>query len=201
MVLELAYGLDLGSVTWVMGDPGSLPENRMGLRMEPTTATSDEDQFAQLLKGEVDAVIVTTGPRYWSLFGPDRVDDALQKLPGLRRLIADPQTMADAYRRTRLYPISDLAVFKPVMAARYALAGPKLVRAFSEANALASDYRRPEEQQLAEREIGLLGDDPHQYGMAPDARRNLAAFLDFLYRLGAIKASLPPEELLDPSVR
>jgi 4,5-dihydroxyphthalate decarboxylase len=201
MVLELVFDLDLRSVTWVMGDPASLPENRMGLRMERASASTDEEQFAQLLRGDLDAVMVTTGPRYWSLFGPDGVDGALAKTPGLRRLITDPTVMAGAYRRTRLYPISDLAVFKPAVAARAALAGRKLVRAFSEANALAAEYRPPEEQKLAEREIELLGDDPHQYGMTPDARKNLAAFLDFLYRLGAIKANLPPEELLEPSVR
>lgn len=200
MMLELAYGLDLREVTWAMGDPASLPENRMGLQLQ-RGADTDEENFRQLLSGELDAVMITGGPRYWSLFGPDRIDEAVGRYPGMRVLVNDPQTIADTYRRTGLYPITDLAVVKPSVLRRAPDLAPKLVHAFSEANALAPDYRPPDEQRLAEREIALLGEDPHQYGLGPGARANLAAFLDFLYRLGALSDRLPPEELFDSSVR
>jgi 4,5-dihydroxyphthalate decarboxylase len=200
MMYELGYGLDLRSVTWVMGDPTSLPENRMGLKLEPGART-DEENFRQLLAGELDAVMLTGDPRYWSLFGPDRIDRAIEKYPGLRPLITDPEVVADVYRRTKLYPISDLVTIKPDVAQRMPEAPRQLLQAFGQANGFAKDYRPAEEQQLAEREIALLGEDPHVYGLTPDARTNLAAFLDFLYRMGAIGKPVPPEELFEPSVR
>ena len=200
MMYELAYGLDLRSVTWAMGDPSSLPENRMGLKLEPG-ARDDEEEFQQLLAGELDAVMLTSDPRYWSLFGPDRIDQAVAKYQGLRPLMTDPEVVADAYRRTKLYPISDLVTIKSDVAQRMPEAPRQLMQAFSQANGFAKDYRPSEEQELAEREIALLGEDPHVYGLTPNARTNLAAFLDFLYRLGAIAKSLPPEELFEPSVR
>ncbi len=200
MVLEQGYGLDINTVTWAMGDPASLPENRMGLKLEPG-ANTDEENFRQLLAGELDAVMVTGDPRYWSLFGPDRIDAAIAKYPGLRTLITDPEVIADVYRRTKLYPISDLVTIKPEVVQRMPEAPRQLLHAFSQANSFAADYRPPAEQQLAEREIALLGEDPHVYGLAPDARKNLAAFLDFFYRMGAISKPLAPEELFEPSVR
>ena len=66
---------------------------------------------------------------------------------------------------------------------------------FSKANAMASQYRPPEEQEMAEREIRMLGEDPHQYGLTATNRANLAALLDFFYRLGALERVLEPEEL------
>ncbi len=200
MMLELGYGLDLSTVTWAMGDPASLPENRMRLKLEPGART-DEEHFRQLLDGQLDAVMLTGDPRYWSLFGPDRIDRAIAKYPGLRTLITDPEVIAEVYRRTRLYPISDLVTIKPEVVQRAPEAPRQVLHALSQANSLAADYRPAEEQQLAEREIKLLGDDPHVYGLSPDARTNLAAFLDFLYRMGAIGKPLPPEELFEPSVR
>jgi hypothetical protein len=145
--------------------------------------------------------MLTGEPRYWSLFGPDRIDRAIEKYPGLRPLITDPEVVADVYRRTKLYPISDLVTIKPDVAQRMPEAPRQLLQAFGQANGFAKDYRPPEEQQLAEREIALLGEDPHVFGLTPDARTNLAAFLDFLYRMGAIGKPVPPEELFEPSVR
>ena len=34
---------------------------------------SDDDNYELLLKGELDAVMQTTGPRYFSMFGPDHI--------------------------------------------------------------------------------------------------------------------------------
>ena len=43
--------------------------------------------------------------------------------------------------------------------------------------------------------VVCAGEDPHQYGLTPYNRANLAALLDFLYRLGSLERVLEPEEL------
>lgn len=197
MMLEQAYGLPLAEVDWRLGD-GTLPVNRMGLKLS-TGPDTDAEIFAQLRSGEIDAAIVTLSPRYWSLFGPDRFDHRTAAPGDIRPLLNAPATIADAYRRTGLYPITDLMVVSPQLAQNQPHVLPKLVTAFAEANALASDYRSPEENQLAQREIELLGEDPHQYGLTPKNRKNIAAFIDFLYRLGALERPLAPEQLFAPS--
>lgn len=195
MMLELGYGVDLERIQWHLGDPAAVAVNRMGLDLHPGPST-DAEAVGQLAAGELDALIVTTGPRYWSFFGPDHVDPAVRSQ--VRPLVADPETIAATYRRTRVYPITDVAVAKPLVRDWDSALPRRLVEAFSEANALASEYRDDQEEALARREIELLGADPHQYMLGPDQRRSLAAFIDFLYRIGAIAAPLEPEALFLP---
>jgi len=147
-----------------------------------------------VLAGELDAVEVTTGSRHHSLLGGDVVDESIRPFPNLRPLITDPSVMADAYRRTGLYPITDLATVSPRVAAHPTLARD-LVGAFSRSNAMASRYRSAEEQRLAEREAELLGDDPHEYGLGANPRANVAAFIETLFRLGAVPRAPQLEEL------
>ncbi|HZT06740.1 MAG TPA: ABC transporter substrate-binding protein [Chloroflexota bacterium] len=198
MVLDHAYGIDLMSIDWFMGDPASLPANAMGLRLHDGP-TSEEAEFAMLLRGDVDAVIETTGPRYHSLFGADSIDQLLARYPGTRPLIEDPGVIAETYRRTGLYPISDLATVDPDVARAHPEIPGQVVEAFSQANRRAAAYRPADEQALAEREIELLGEDPHVYGLSDTARANIAAFIDFLHRLGAFERPVPPEDLFHPS--
>lgn len=192
MMLEQAYGLDLRDIEWRMGD-GMLPANRMGLNLGPGPAT-DAEGFERLVRGELDALVVTGGARYWSLFGGDKIDEDIRSRP-VRPLIADPATIADAYRRTGLYPITDLAVVREGLEASHPDVPARMIEAFSQANAMASHYRGADEEALVQREIGLLGEDPHLYGLSSNPRRNLEAFIDFLYRLGAIERYVEPEAL------
>jgi 4,5-dihydroxyphthalate decarboxylase len=194
MMLEQVYGLPLAQIHWRMGDPKSLPVDRMGLNraMGPK---DDDDAISWLLRGDMDAMITTSGPRYWSLLGGDRIDEITAAHPDLRPLLDDPQTIADAYRRTRLYPITDIVVLRPGLAREHPELPARLVQAFSEANQLASEYRSAEESALAKREIDLLGEDPHQYTLGDNARHNLTTWIDFLYRLGAIERSFDPAEM------
>jgi hypothetical protein len=197
MMLEQAYGLPLTEVDWYLGDPSTLVTNRMGLRLSQgprgVQATLDS-----LRSREYDAILVTLRPRFWSLFGPDVIHLTGLDYQEFRPLIADPRTIADAYQRTGLYPVSDLLVVAPeLITDRPDLPG-KLVGLFSEANRLARDYMTPEEIVLADREIELLGRDPHQYGLSEDLRHNLASFMDFEYRLGALDRVVDPEELFAP---
>jgi hypothetical protein len=123
------------------------------------------------------------------------VDQEIAKYDELRPLIVDPDVIADTYRRTGLYPITDLVVTLPGLTERQPALPARLLRAFSEANALAPKYRDAEEERLAQREIELLGGDPHQYGLTPAARRSLAALIDLFHRLGAIDQAPSPEAL------
>lgn len=212
MMLEQAYGVPLVDIEWRMGDPESLRRlsmpgrsgplpNRMGLRLG-TGGPDPEANVELLLQGDLDAVIVTGGPRYRSMFGGgDQIDRLLAAHPGIRPLIDDPLVIADAYRRTGLYLISDLVVLRPLAVAQDPDLPVKLFNAFSEANALASEYRSTEEEALARREIELVGEDPHRYGLGANQRHNLSVFIDFLYRLGAFDTRIDPEDLFIPSTR
>ena len=200
MLLEQGYGVALDQVRWRLGNPQGLPNNRMGLDLKPGVRT-DEANFDLLVKGELDAVIVIRGPRYWSLFGLDQIDKTLANYPGIRPLITDPAVIADTYRRTGLYPITDMVVVTSDLVAQDPELPVRLVQAFSQANSLAHRYRSSSEEALAREEIQLLGEDPHRYGLEANQHHNLAVFIDFLYRLGAIERSLGPEELFVPSVR
>jgi hypothetical protein len=130
----------------------------------------------------------------------DKGDEVTGPFPDLRPLVSDPSLIAETYRRSGLYPITDVTVMKADLARDHADLPAKIVDAFSQANALASNYRSAEEQALAEREVALLGEDPHLYGMTPLARKNLAVLLDLFYRLGSIERQMEPEELFVPSV-
>jgi 4,5-dihydroxyphthalate decarboxylase len=194
MMLDQGYGIAPTDVEWVVRSADGLPANRLGVRFT-FGPDSYDGIFAMLQRGEVDAVTVTAGPRYWSLFGPDGVDREIAKYGGLRPLITGPELIAETYRRTGLYPITDLVALRPGLAEQHPELPAKLVAAYAEANALARKYRDAAEQRLAEREIELLGEDPHEYGLTPKARASLAALIDLFYRLGAIESASDPEAL------
>lgn len=198
LMLEQAYGVPLTEIAWTMREPEALPVNRMGLRITRGPATNAEC-FDLLLRGELDAVIVGGGPRYRSLFGPDGVDEAIQGYPSLRPLITDPATIADAYRRTGLYPITDLVVLSTRLIHQHPDLSARVLAALSAANRLAPRYRPAEEERLAQREVELLGKDPHQYGDGENLRRNLTALIDFFYRTGSIERPPSLDQLLLPS--
>jgi len=198
MVLEKVFDIDLKSIDWRMGDKDSLPVNRMGLTMNGGP-DSDDDNYELLLKGELDAVMQTTGPRYFSMFGPDHIDRDMALHPGTRPLITDPKIMADAYKRTRLYPISDVVSLRPELAAAHPELPSQLVDAFSQANARTSQYETDAEKELSRRELELLGSNPHVYGLGEHERANVAAFINFLYQMGAIESAVAPEDIFYPS--
>lgn len=200
LMLERGYDVRLADIIWHCGDPGKLTDNRLGLTLKPGAET-DEENFKLLLGGKLDAAVVTTGPRYWSLFGGAREDEALARFPGLRPLIHEPATIAQVYRRTGLYPITDTGVVSANLLKRDAGLPRKLVEAFSRANDLAAKYRSREEEQLARRELELLGEDPHRYGLGENQRKNIAAFLDLLARMGALPEHIEPGRLFVPSTR
>lgn len=194
MMLEQAYEVPLNQVHWRMGDPASLPVDRMGLSRQKGPKDDDE-AIGWLLRGDLDAVITTSGPRYWSLFGGDRIDDMAAAHPQVQPLIDDPDVIADAYRRTGLYPITDVVVIRPGLAQQHPKLPAELVGAFSEANELAARYREADEEKLARREAELLGVDPHQYALGDEQRHNLTTWIDFLYRLGALERAFDPADM------
>jgi 4,5-dihydroxyphthalate decarboxylase len=197
MMLELAYEVPVTEIEWFMGDPASLPTNRMGLRLH-RGPDSVEGTLDALRKGEADAIMVTLRPRHWSLFGPDIVHLTHADYSEMRPLVADPQDIAQQFRKTGLYPISDLMVVSAETAASHPQLPRQLVEIFAEANGLAPEYMDEEERALVDREVKLLGRDAHQYGFTADARHNLAAFLDYLYRMGSFDQRLEPEDLFIP---
>jgi hypothetical protein len=166
----------------------------MGLRVERGPAT-DWENVGLLMRGEIDAFISNLEGRYWSLFGPDLLDHEISLPAGVRPLVADPTIIAGTYRRTGLYPITDVVVVRPDLLSEHPDLPTALMRAFSDANALASGYRSGIEDHLARLEIEMLGDDPHVCGLTDNAYRNLETFIDLLYRLGGLDRRLPPEEL------
>jgi len=194
MMLEAAYDVPLGDLILCMRDPTKLPNNRMGLDLRQGPAT-EEEGFQLLLKGGIDAFMLISGPRYFSMFGHDQVDAAVAAHPGVRVLINDPSVIASAYRKTQLYPISDLVVLGKKVVAADPEAPGKVLTALREANKRASIYRDAAEEKLAREEIRLLGTDPHSYELGDEQRKNIAAYTEFFHRMGAIDAYVEPEEL------
>ncbi|MPZ14810.1 MAG: hypothetical protein GEU73_10390 [Chloroflexi bacterium] len=200
MMLEQGYEIPLTEVDWRLGDPASLPTNRMGLRLS-RGPDSVAGTFEALRSGDLDAIIVTLRPRHWSLFGPDLLHFGRGDVSDMRPLIADPHAIADIYRRTGLYPITDLAVVTPDLVQRHPELPAGLVEALSEANTLAAEYMGAEEAALARQEVNLLGEDPHRHGLGSNARHNVATFVDFLYRLGAFDRPVESEQLFVPGIQ
>ena len=194
MMLEQAYGVPLNQVEWRMGRPDVPAANPMGLR-RAQGPRNDDEAIAWLLRGDLDAVITTSGPRYFSLFGRDRIDDIVRAHPEIRPLIEDPQVIAAAYRRTQLYPITDVVVMRPEVTTQHPDLPGRLVEVFSEGNRLASNYRDADEEALAQREVELLGADPHRYELGAEQRHNLQTWIDFLHRLGSLERSFESSEL------
>jgi hypothetical protein len=198
LMLEQAFDVPLADIEWHSGEPEGLVHNPMGLTIKRGPRGVGEN-IERLLRREVDAVIVTAGPRYWSLFGGRNLDQVLAERSDLRSLIGAPEMIAATYKRTGLYPITDLAVVSAHLPRLYPELSPRLVEVLSEANDLASRYRGSQEESLAQREIEILGEDPHRYGLTDSARRNVGALLDLLTRLGVLGRVMEPEELFVPS--
>ena len=197
MMLEQAYGVDLTSIELHV-EEGRFPLNRMGLNMQPSPESNDV-ALEQLLTGELDAVILTTGPRYRSLFGGDGLEGVVAAHPGIRTLVTDPESIVDAYRRSGLYPISDLVVLRKELVEGSPDVPAQLVDAFSQANALAHRHRDADEQAMADRELAMLGEDPYRYELGTDQHLNIQTYTDFFYRMGAIERSVDAESLFVPS--
>jgi 4,5-dihydroxyphthalate decarboxylase len=200
MMLEQGYGVPLAEISWRTGSPQSLARSRIKLDYAGGPAT-DRENLELLMRGELDAVISNLEGRYWSLFGPDILDHEVSLPTGVRPLVADPTVIAETYRRTGLYPITDVVVVRPELIDTHPEIVPALMRAFTEANALATDYRSGIEEHLARMELELLGEDPHVPGYAANARKNLEVFIDLLYRLGGIERPIPPDDLFVPGTR
>jgi 4,5-dihydroxyphthalate decarboxylase len=197
MVLEEAWGLPIQEVEWLLGDPTAVERNPLGLRLGRGPKEGD-GKWQLLVDGQIDALMETTGGRYESLYGPDRVTRACARYH-LRPLIADDRVIVDAALRSGLYPATDVVVVRRELVDERPDLPAQLLAAFSEANALASEYRDAESEAHARREIELQGRDPHTYGLDVDVRRNLAAHIRFLHRIGAVDAYVEPEELFIPS--
>lgn len=200
LMLEQAYSVRLADIEWHTSDPHSLVHNRMGLTLKRGPQT-DGENLDRLLRREVDAVIVRTGPRYWSMFGGNKLDQTLAGRSGLRSLIGDPEMIAATYKGTGLYPITDIGVVSAGIQRLDPELPSRLVDAFSHANDMASRYRSEEEEALARREIELLGENPHHYGLQENPTRTLRLLLELLARLGALERVVEPEELFVPCTR
>lgn len=200
LLLERAYRVCLTDIEWHSGNPDPLVNNRMGLTLKRGPREVGEN-LDRLLRGELDAVILTTGPRYWSMFGGDKLDQLLADRSGLRPLVSEPDMIAATYKRTGLYPITDIAVVSADIPRLHPELPAQLVELFSQSNDLAPRYRSSKEEALARREVELLGEDPHRYGLGENPRRNLAALLDLFARLGALERAIAPAELFVPSTR
>ncbi len=198
LMLEQAFDVSLTDTEWHSGEPEGLVNNPLGLNIKRGSRVVSEN-LERLVKGELDAVIVTAGPRYWSMFGGHNLEQVLAGHSSLRSLINEPEIIAETYKRTGLYPITDLGVVSASLARLHPELPPRLVEVFSEANDLASRYRPSEEESLARREIELLGEIPHRYGLTDNVRRNVKALLVFLTRLGVMGRVFEPEELFVPS--
>jgi 4,5-dihydroxyphthalate decarboxylase len=198
MMLEQGYSVPLDRIHWHSGNPSDPPRDRLGLDVTRGPA-SDQENLALLMAGELDAMISNLEGRYWSMFGPDILDHEVPLPAGVRPLISNADTIADTYRRTGLYPITDVVVVRPELLAEYPDLPARLLQAFNDADQLAVDYRSGIEEHFAQLELALLGDNPHVHALTANARHNLTVFIDLLDRLGGIDRSIAVDDLFASS--
>lgn len=201
-ILAEHYGLDLGSVDWVIGGletPGNLERSPLARPLAWTTRPAPEGKtLAELLAaGEIDAVISPNPP---SCFG--------RKGAPVTRLFADPGAEERAFfARTGQFPVMHVLGLRKSLAEAHPELPVALFEAFAAAKSgaqaalLRGNYLRaslPWITEAARRTRALMGPNPWSYGFAAN-RGEIAAMIRYAEADGLIGPGHAPEELFHPA--
>jgi 4,5-dihydroxyphthalate decarboxylase len=197
-ILVEDHGVSPSDIIWMRGgieEPGR-PE-KINLTLPPeiriVDAPADKALNTLLEAGEIDGFI---GPRAPSCF--DR------RHPHVARLFPDPDTAADYYRRTGIFPIMHLLGVRRTLAEEHPWLPGAILKAFEQSKrlslAMLSDTAATKvtlpfvEEQLAAARA-LMGDDFWPYGLTEINRKVLAAFCSHHHAQGLSQRHVAIEEL------
>jgi 4,5-dihydroxyphthalate decarboxylase len=190
-ILEHEYGVPHRSVEWFAELDEDIdfaaPE---GLKL--TRLPHDRSVETMLEAGELDAVI------HSSLIKP-----FLRKHPHVARLFPNyKQEEVAYYRRTGIFPIMHVVGIKQEVVERHPWVPINMFHAFNEAKAIAMKrLENPRIVPLAwyreawEEQEELMGEDPWEYGLTPQNRKNLETLAGYSHEQGLIRRRIPLEEL------
>jgi 4,5-dihydroxyphthalate decarboxylase len=186
-ILQNAYGVDLGKVTWVtfegshvgeFQDPGNAVRAPEGKKMND-----------MLIAGEIDATI-----------GPDHVD-AREVKP----LFPDASAAeAEWFNKTGIYPVNHIVVVKSEIASSQPWVLGELFAAFRASKERYLDRLGSGGPSCADDERnlklkGIVGGDPLPYGMAAN-RKAIEMLAKYCFEQKMLPKLYTTEELFDPSV-
>ncbi|MBX5489545.1 MAG: ABC transporter substrate-binding protein [Chloroflexi bacterium] len=191
-LLQHEYGVRPEEIHWVRGSTEkidfTLPP---GVRVDD--APPGSDLSAMLEAGEIDA-----------LAAPEKPASFLAGSPRVRRLFPNfAEVEADYYRRTGHFPIMHLVVLQRALYEAERTLPRRLYAAFEAAKQRAYEGLLRSgilltslafQTAYAERERGLLGDDPFAYGLAR-ARATVEVLAQYVYEQGLAPRRVALEEL------
>jgi 4,5-dihydroxyphthalate decarboxylase len=190
-MLEEHYGVPHKSIEWFAEldeDVPFTPPEGLVLHRLPDTKSVE----TMLAEGEIDA-----------LLHPDIIDPVLNKDPRVGRLFPDYKAEElSYYRQTGIFPIMHVLGIQQTMAEQHPWIVPNLYQAFEQSKALAmKQMRNPRIVPLAwyqeawDEQAEVLGDDPWQYGLGDQNRKNLNALIGYSHTHGLISRHIPVDEL------
>ena len=186
-MLEEHYGVPHKSIEWFAeldeDVPFTPPE---GLRLHRLPDTKSVETM--LAEGEIDA-----------LLHPDIIDPILNKDPRVGRLFPDYKAEElSYYKQTGIFPIMHVLGIQQTLVDRHPWIVPNLYQAFEQSKALAMKrMRNPRIVPLAwyqeawEEQQQVLGDDPWQYGLGDQNRKNLETLIGYSHAHGLISRHIP----------
>jgi 4,5-dihydroxyphthalate decarboxylase len=200
-LLQHDFGVDFSGVTWVEGGmndtkphgaPSTIPLARPVKLELHSSAMSLSDR---LESGDIAAVIGSGMPK------------ALKTNPNVVRLFPDyREREKDYYRRTKIFPVMHLVVFRRDFYEQNPFAATSLYNACCEAKAIAHKkmrelgtlrYMLPWMAAELEEIDQVFGGDPWPYGIEAN-RPSLEALVQYLADQGLINAPVPVEPLFVP---
>jgi len=180
-ILATEYGVDLGTITWVVVDEEHVQEYRKPANVEERPGANLAEM---LVKGELAAAI-----------GVGKVDS-----PDVRSLIANAaEAEAAWYRKTGIYSLNHTVVVKDALLQADPTLAPRLYRGFEAAKAqflaqLASGAELPPDAQALARRRSVVGDDPLPNGVARN-RAALEAIARFAHAQQILPRAVTPEAM------
>lgn len=190
-LLDQEYGVPFKSIEWFTELDESVDFNPPA-DLKLTRLPHDKSVETMLAEGELDAVI-----------HPDLIQPLIDRDPRVGRLFPNYKEEEIAfYKRTGIFPIMHVLGIKQEVVDEHPWVPISLYNAFTEAKDMAMKrMQNPRIVPLAwyreawEEQEEILGDDPWEYGLGEQNRKQLEMLVGFSHQHGQIKRAIPLDEL------